>query len=64
MTKVYGHFSISGSRRNALMEFSEFVNGDYTGLLRHVPTMIVSRSSYQTSSGQLASSDQLLLLNR
>ena len=53
VTKVVGHFSISGSRRNALMGFSEFVNGDYTGLLRYVP-MVISHSSYQTSSGQLA----------
>ena len=42
VTKFYGHFSISGSRRNALMEFGEFVNGDYTGLLRHVPTRWLS----------------------
>ena len=38
VTKVYGRFSISGLRRNALMEFVEFVNEDYTELLHHVPT--------------------------
>jgi len=42
VTKVCGHFSISRSRRNPLIEFSEFVNGDYTELRCHVPTRWLS----------------------